>query len=96
MSSALTPSQIEAALAGLDGWALENSKLLKVFKLKDFKAALAFINLVGVQAERLNHHPEINNSWNRVTLSLCTHDAGDRITEKDLTLARAIQSISLP
>lgn len=96
MSSALTPSQIEAALAGLDGWALENSKLLKVYKLKDFKAALAFINLVGVQAERLNHHPEINNSWNRVTLSLCTHDAGDRITEKDLTLARAIQSISLP
>ena len=47
-------------------------------------------------AERLDHHPEIHNSWNRVTLRLCTHDAGGQITEKDLTLARAIQSISLP
>jgi 4a-hydroxytetrahydrobiopterin dehydratase len=69
---------------------------LKVYKLKDFKAALAFINLIGVEAERLNHHPDIHNSWNRVTLRLCTHDAGGQITEKDLTLARAIQSISLP
>ena len=96
MSAALTPSQIQEALAGLDGWVLEQSKLLKVYKLKDFKAALAFINLVGVEAERLNHHPDIHNSWNRVTLRLCTHDAGGQVTEKDLTLARAIQSICLP
>lgn len=96
MSAALTPSQIQEALQGLDGWGIEESKLLKAYKLKDFKAALAFINAVGVIAERLDHHPDIHNSWNRVTLRLCTHDAGGRITEKDLTLARAIQSISLP
>jgi 4a-hydroxytetrahydrobiopterin dehydratase len=96
MSAALTPSQIQEALAGLDGWVIEQSKLLKVYKLKDFKAALAFINLVGAEAERLNHHPDIHNSWNRVTLRLCTHDAGGQVTEKDLTLARAIQSICLP
>ena len=96
MSAALTPSQIQEALAGLDGWVFEQSKLLKVYKLNDFKAALAFINLVGAVAERLNHHPDIHNSWNRVTLRLCTHDAGGQITEKDLTLARAIQSIYLP
>ena len=96
MSAALSPSQIQEALIGLDGWGIENAKLLKVYKLKDFKAALAFINQVGAEAERLNHHPEIHNSWNRVTLRLCTHDAADQITEKDLTLARAIQSISLP
>jgi 4a-hydroxytetrahydrobiopterin dehydratase len=96
MSAALTSSQIQEALAGLDGWVLEQSKLLKVYKLKDFKAALAFINQVGAEAERLNHHPDIHNSWNRVTLRLCTHDAGGQITEKDLTLARAIQSICLP
>jgi 4a-hydroxytetrahydrobiopterin dehydratase len=96
MSAALTSSQIQEALAGLDGWVLEQSKLLKVYKLNDFKAALAFINLVGAEAERLNHHPDIHNSWNRVTLRLCTHDAGGQITEKDLTLARAIQSICLP
>jgi len=96
MNAALTPSQIQEALAGLDGWVIEQSKLLKVCKLKDFKAALAFINLVGAEAERLNHHPDIHNSWNRVTLRLCTHDAGGQVTEKDLTLARAIQSICLP
>ncbi len=96
MSAALTPSQIQEGLLKLDGWGIEQSKLLKVYKLKDFKAALAFINLIGAEAERLNHHPEIHNSWNKVTLRLCTHDAGGQITEKDLTLARAIQSISLP
>lgn len=96
MSAALTQSQIEEALKGLDGWGFENDKLLKAYRLKDFKAALAFINLIGAEAERLNHHPEIHNSWNRVTLRLCTHDCGGRITEKDLTLACAIQSIFLP
>ncbi len=96
MSTALTQSQIQEALVGLDGWTVDNSKLLKVYKLKDFKAALAFINQVGAEAERLDHHPEIHNSWNRVSLRLCTHDAGGQITEKDLTLARAIQSISFP
>jgi len=96
MSAALTPSQIEVALTGLDGWVIEHAKLLKVYKLKDFKAALAFMNQVGAVAEQLNHHPEIHNSWNTVSLRLYTHDAGDQITEKDLTLARAIQSLSLP
>ncbi len=96
MSPALTPEQLKAALIGLEGWGLDGCKLLKVYELKDFKAALAFINQVGAVAEGLNHHPEIHNSWNRVTLRLCTHDAGGRLTEKDLTLARAIQSIPPP
>ncbi len=96
MSSALTPEQLKVALIGLEGWGADDGKLLKVYDLKDFKAALAFINQVGAVAEGLNHHPEIYNSWNRVTLRLCTHDAGGRLTEKDLTLARAIQSIPPP
>ena len=96
MSAALSPNQIQEALAGLDGWSYTDSKLLKTYKLNDFNAALAFINQVGEVAERLNHHPDIHNSWNRVTLRLCTHDAGGQVTEKDLTLARAIQSICLP
>ena len=96
MSAALSTEQIQAALAGLPGWQLEGAKLLKSYKFKDFKAALAFLNQVGVLAEAQGHHPEIHNIWNQVSLRLCTHDAGDRITEKDLTLARAIQSIPLP
>ena len=96
MSAALSPEQIQAALAGLPGWQLEGSKLLKACEFKDFKAALFFINQAGAVAEAQGHHPEIHNVWNRVTLRLCTHEAGNRITEKDLTLARALQSLSTP
>jgi 4a-hydroxytetrahydrobiopterin dehydratase len=96
MSVALTPEQIQAALPGLAGWQMEGSKLLKSYRFKDFKAALVFINQAGAIAEQLGHHPEIHNVWNQVTLRLCTHDAGNQITEKDLTLARALRSLSLP
>ena len=96
MSAALSPAQIHAALAGLAGWEVEGAKLLKAYRFKDFKAALVFINQAGAIAEQQGHHPEIHNVWNQVTLRLCTHDAGGQVTEKDLTLARAIQSISLP
>jgi 4a-hydroxytetrahydrobiopterin dehydratase len=96
MSPALSPEQIQAALPGLAGWQLEGSKLLRAYKFRDFKAALAFINQAGAIAEQQGHHPEIHNIWNLVTLRLCTHDASNQITEKDLTLARALQSLSLP
>ncbi len=96
MSSALSSEQIQAALAGLSGWQLEGSKLLKTYRFKDFKSALVFINQAGAVAQQLGHHPEIHNVWNQVTLRLCTHDAGNQITEKDLTLARALQSLSTP
>lgn len=96
MIEALTSSQIQEALVGLKGWQLQEAKLLKVFQLEDFKAALAFINQVGAVAEHLDHHPEIHNIWNRVTLQLCTHDAGGRVTEKDLAFARALQSLDIP
>ncbi|MEK0438315.1 MAG: hypothetical protein RL444_1915 [Verrucomicrobiota bacterium] len=96
MSAVLSSEQIQAGLAGLPGWQLEGSKLLRAYRFKDFKAALVFINQAGAIAEQQGHHPEIHNVWNQVTLRLCTHDAGDRITEKDLTLARALQSLSTP
>ena len=96
MSLALSSDQIQAALVGLPGWTLEGHKLLNAYRFKDFKAALVFINQAGAIAEQQGHHPEIHNVWNQVTLRLCTHDAGNQLTEKDLTLARALQSLSLP
>lgn len=95
MRQPLETFQIQAALTGLDGWTLDNGKLLKVYVFIDFKSALVFINQLGEVSEKLNHHPEILNIWNKVTLRLSTHDAGNRITEKDLTLARAIQSLAV-
>lgn len=95
MQSPLSAAQIQSALASLDGWTFAEGKLLNTYVFRDFKSALAFINQVGAVAEAQNHHPEIQNIWNRVILKLSTHDAGDQVTEKDLTLARAIQSLAV-
>lgn len=94
MPDAATSAQIQGALAALEGWHLSGNKLVKSFTFKDFKEALLFINRVGALAEQQGHHPEIHNIWNRVTLALCTHDAGDVVTERDLQLARALQTLS--
>ena len=94
MPSPLDSQAIQAALKGLDGWIYQDSKLLKDIEFRSFKDALAFINQVGILAEKQNHHPEIFNCYRKVQLKLSTHDAGNCVTEKDLTLARAIQLLS--
>ncbi len=96
MSAILSARQIQEALADLPGWTHTHAKLLRVFKFTDFAAALVFINRVGGLAERHGHHPEIHNIWNTVTLSLTTHDAGNQVTEKDVALARALNSLATP
>ena len=95
MQKPLSDEAILEALKSIKGWAYKDGKLLKEKELKTFKSALEFINKVGEIAEKQNHHPEIINSYRRVTLKLCTHDAGEKVTEKDLTLARAIEWLSL-
>jgi 4a-hydroxytetrahydrobiopterin dehydratase len=74
-------------------WEEKENKLVKHFKFKDFKAALKFINQVGDLSETQNHHPEIFNVYNKVSLSLTTHDAGNTITEKDYALAKSIDQL---
>lgn len=84
--------QIEEKLKTLDGWALVNAALEKSFKFKNFKEALEFINKVGMLAEEADHHPEIYNVYNKVTLRLNTHSANG-ITDKDFNLAEKINLI---
>jgi len=93
MSAPLNSDQIKLALSGLKHWRLEDDKLLMDIKLKNFSEALSFLVKVGIEAEKLNHHPEIYNIYNKVTLKLTTHDAGNRVTEKDIILARAIENL---
>jgi 4a-hydroxytetrahydrobiopterin dehydratase len=93
MSAPLNSDQIKLALSGLKHWRLEDDKLLMDIKLKNFSEALSFLVKVGIEAEKLNHHPEIHNIYNKVTLKLTTHDAGNRVTEKDIVLARAIENL---
>lgn len=93
MSAPLNSDQIKLALSGLKHWRFEDDKLLMDIKLKNFSEALSFLVKVGIEAEKLNHHPEIYNIYNKVTLKLTTHDAGNRVTEKDIVLARAIENL---
>ncbi len=74
-------------------WAEENNKLVKHYRFANFIEAFVFLNRVADLAEKHQHHPEIYNVYNQVTLSLSTHDAGDVVTQKDRDLAREIDQL---
>ena len=101
MSTPLTSAKIRAALAaasaergGLAGWRYKGNALVKTFKFGSFKEALSFMVRVGFEAEAMNHHPEWTNVYNRVEVKLNTHDAGGKVTAKDVELAQRIQKVS--
>ena len=94
MSTPLSDDQIQSALSDLPGWTREDDALTKSFTFDDFRAALAFIVRVGFEAEERNHHPNLSNVYNQVEIALTTHDADDRVTQKDVDLAAAIEAIS--
>lgn len=73
-------------------WITKDNKLEKEFLFKDFIEAFSFLTKVAIAAEKQNHHPEIYNVYNKVKISLQTHDAGNIVTEKDYTLAKTIDS----
>jgi 4a-hydroxytetrahydrobiopterin dehydratase len=84
----LSPEDIERELGRLEGWEISGGTIKKDFKFKDFTAAIGFMNRLAIEAERLNHHPDWSNSYNKVSISLTTHSASG-LTEKDFALARA-------
>jgi 4a-hydroxytetrahydrobiopterin dehydratase len=94
MSLPLTSDEIAAACGALPGWAFERDALAKTFTFGSFREALGFMVRVSYEAEELNHHPEWTNVYNRVAIRLNTHDAGGRVTAKDVALAKRIQKIS--
>ena len=74
-------------------WTEENNKLTAEFTFEDFSQAWAFMTEVAILSERKNHHPVWTNVWNKLTISLTTHDEGDIITEKDRKMADGINKI---
>ncbi|MBK9292120.1 MAG: 4a-hydroxytetrahydrobiopterin dehydratase [Bacteroidetes bacterium] len=74
-------------------WTTENNQLVRNFVFDDFVQAFAFMTKVAFVAEKMNHHPEWTNVYNRVTIRLSTHDAGNVVTDKDLRLAEAIDRL---
>lgn len=89
----LTEKEIKTALSSLEGWEFNSNKIKKEFQFGDFKEALSFIVQIGFEAERLTHHPELHNVYNTVNIALSTHDADDKVTQKDIDLATAIENI---
>ena len=85
----LSADQIHAKLKSLSGWSLKDGKLYAEFVFEDFVEAFGFMSRVALVAERMNHHPEWFNVYNRLTVRLSTHDAGG-VTERDIKMAGII------
>jgi 4a-hydroxytetrahydrobiopterin dehydratase len=75
------------------GWDIVDGKLHRELTFKNFSEAWAFMNRVALLAEKQDHHPEWSNVWNKVTIDLATHDAGDTVTDRDTQLADAINGL---
>ena len=89
----LNDEQVTEALAGLSGWELLDGKLHREFKFGDFVEAFGFMSRVALAAERLDHHPEWFNVYNRVVVDLRTHDC-DGISNRDFELAGRIDTLA--
>lgn len=94
--SRLPDDDVRAALTeGLPGWSFDGAAIKKEFAFKGFMAAIGFIDRLAVEAQTARHHPDLENHYNRVLVSLSTHDEGG-VTELDLSLARAIEAVAPP
>ena len=76
-----------------EGWTLQQDALNREFQFTDFVGAFGFMTQVALLAEKADHHPNWQNVYNRVSVTLTTHDAGNTVTDKDVALANAINSL---
>lgn len=89
----LTEEQIRKELSGLQGWSVVNGKLHKDFVFADFIDAFGFMSRAAIHIEKMNHHPEWFNVYNKIRVELVTHDAGG-ITQNDISLAKTLDSLA--
>ena len=89
----LSDEQITKELSNLPGWNVTNGKLHKDFIFKDFIEAFGFISKAAIHIEKMNHHPEWFNEWNKVVVDLTTHDVGG-ISERDFRLAAEMEKLA--
>lgn len=89
----LSDEEFTRQLGALPGWTLAGGKLHREFKFADFVAAFGFMARAALVAEKMNHHPEWSNVYNRVVVDLTTHDAGG-VSERDFKLASAMNALA--
>lgn len=88
----LSKQQVAVGLSRLNGWRVVKDNLHRMFEFKDFTQAFGFMKRVALAAEKMDHHPDWSNAYNKVTIDLSTHSAGG-LTENDFELASKIQKI---
>jgi 4a-hydroxytetrahydrobiopterin dehydratase len=93
MAALLSDTAIQERAKQLEGWTVEGKELRITRTFKDFVEAIAFVNQIVEPAEAAGHHPDLEISYNKVTVSLTTHDAGG-LTSRDFDLAQAISKLS--
>jgi 4a-hydroxytetrahydrobiopterin dehydratase len=91
----LDDSAVEQRLTGVPEWRREGDEIRRKITARDFPAAIRIVDEIAVEAEKLNHHPDIDIRWRTLHLVLTTHDAGG-LTDKDFTLAARIDEIAAP
>ena len=91
----LTEAELKAFLDEMQGWTSVSNAIHRDFTVPGFRSAISFVDRVAELAEAAGHHPDIEIRYNRVSLSLSTHDAGG-VTEKDVALAAGIQMLAEP
>tara|TARA_Y100001934_G_C12349791_1_gene774716 strand:- start:1379 stop:1675 length:297 start_codon:yes stop_codon:yes gene_type:complete len=94
MSTELTESAIQDALANLPGWAFADDTIRKTYRFASFSEAIGFIAEMAFSCEKANHHPDLSNVYSTVTIRLSTHDVGNRVTQKDVDLAIEIEKLA--
>jgi 4a-hydroxytetrahydrobiopterin dehydratase len=93
-STALDDRELAQALSGLPGWSGSTLSIERTLTFASFADAMAYMQACLPAIERLDHHPEWSNLYDRVTIRLRTHDAGDRVTGKDIELALILAGIA--
>jgi len=89
----LSQTDIDEELKSLPGWSVVNEKLHKEFQFESFNQAFGFMTRAAMEIEKMNHHPEWFNVYNKITIELTTHDAGG-ITKNDVNLAKILNSLA--
>jgi len=89
----LSDAEVKQAVGRLSGWQQNGKAIQRIFEFPDFKAAMGFVNKIADAAEAANHHPDIDIRYNKVTMSLVSHDAGG-VTQRDVNMAERINQIA--
>jgi 4a-hydroxytetrahydrobiopterin dehydratase len=89
---ALSAKQVRLNLKAVQNWSKQAQTILRTFKFEGFLKSLRFVNRIAAKAQKMNHHPDIDIRFNKVTLKLTTHDEGG-LTKKDFSLARQCDEV---